>query len=174
MIGDSVMLGAAEEVARLGYTVDVRGCRMATEGLERLELHARAEGLPRFVVIALGSNSDVTARDIGRALRILGPRRRLGLVTPNEIVGTPPRDARTMRRMADRRADRIVLVDWARRSGGRRALTASDGIHLTIDGRQALTRMMRKALRTAFDPAPEWEYPDSGTSGGARAPIAGG
>jgi hypothetical protein len=41
-----------------------------------------AGALPRVVVIALGSNSSFTRGDVRSALRILGPRRILGLVTP--------------------------------------------------------------------------------------------
>lgn len=177
VIGDSVMLGAAKAVAALGYTVDVRGCRMADEGIERLLAHARERRLPRFVVIALGSNSDVTGRDVRRLLRILGPRRRLGLVTPNEIAGTPPRDARTMRRMARRYGGRIVLVDWARRSARRNSLTASDGIHLTFEGTRAMKRLLRRALRRAGQPGapPATEPPPvESENGGAKAPSAAG
>lgn len=174
-IGDSVLLGAAEEAAALGYAVDVRGCRQMSEGLEVLRAVPR-RALPRLVVIALGSNSEISMREIRAALRRLGPRRTLALVTPVEIRGQPPTDARRIRRAARRWPTRIVVVDWARRAARRSELTGRDGIHLTPTGRTAMARMLRRALPYATgrrrpkggspdDPEPaigDQDDPDSG------------
>lgn len=144
-IGDSVLLGAAKQAAAVGYAVDVRVCRSTAEGLDVLRARGRRK-LPRLAVLALGANSDFTMRDIRTALRILGPRRTLGLVTPLEVAGLSTNDARKMRRAARRWEDRIVLLDWARFAGRRTRLTYSDGIHLTPRGRRAMTRFLRRAL----------------------------
>ncbi len=66
-IGDSVLLGAAKNVAAVGYEVDVRGCRMYAEGLALLRARARARTLPRLVVIALGTNATISERDLRTA-----------------------------------------------------------------------------------------------------------
>jgi hypothetical protein len=148
-IGDSVLLGAALETAALGYDVDVRGCRQMAEGLEVLRKRARAKGLPRVVVIALGSNASITLGEVRAALRIVGPRRILGLVTPREIQGTAYDDAATLRAAAARWPARIELVDWVKHVKRHRGMTYSDGIHLTPAGRRALAGLLKAPLERA-------------------------
>lgn len=169
-IGDSVLLGAAEETAAIGYDVDVRGCRQMAEGLDVLRKHARADGLPRVVVIALGSNSSVMRADVRTALRILGPDRILGLVTPREVRGTPYDDAATLRAAATSWPRRIALVDWVKHTRRHKGMTYSDGIHLTAAGQVAMARLLKAPLaRVAPGATPP---PSSGgtAGGGAQAP----
>lgn len=169
-IGDSVLLGAAEETAAAGYDVDVRGCRQMTEGLDVLRKHARTDGLPRVVVIALGSNSSITRADVRTALRILGPDRILGLVTPREVRGTPYTDAAALRAAARRWPRRIALVDWVKHTKHHRGLTYSDGIHLTNAGQRAMANLLKAPLERV---APGVTPPPSGggtDGGGATAP----
>jgi hypothetical protein len=173
VVGDSVMLGAAEEAAAAGFDVDVRGCRPIEEGLWVLRKRRRAGRLPRLVVVALGSNSSFTREEVRAALRILGPDRRLGLVTPREVRGTPRSmdDAPALRAAATRWPKRTALVDWARYSKRRPKLTYSDRIHLTPAGQRAMARLLGDLLEPAA-PAPTTPSPpDGGTSGGgAEAP----
>lgn len=169
-IGDSVLLGAAEETAAIGYDVDVRGCRQMTEGLDVLREHVRADGLPRVVVIALGSNSSITRAEVRTALRILGPDRILGLVTPREIRGTPYTDAATLRTAAASWPRRIALVDWAKHTKRHRGMTYSDGIHLTNAGQRAMANLLKGPLdRVALG---DVQPPSGGGTegGGATAP----
>ncbi len=169
-IGDSVLLGAAEETAAVGYDVDVRGCRQMAEGLEVLRKYARAGSLPKVVAIALGSNSSIALADVRAALRILGPRRILGLVTPREIRGTPTTDAVTLRAAAKRWQRRIVLVDWVKHTKRNKGMTYSDGIHLTMAGQLALAGLLRAPLARV---APGVTPPPTGggtDGGGATAP----
>ena len=77
-VGDSVMLGAATQLRRRGFEVDVRGCRQMSEGLAVLSARRRAGSLPKVVVVALGTNWTVTTGQIRSALRILGARARAG------------------------------------------------------------------------------------------------
>lgn len=168
-IGDSVLLGAAPETAAIGYDVDVRGCRQIAEGIEVLRKRARTRGLPRLVVVALGSNSAFTLADVRTVLRLLGPERLLGLVTPREVRGTAVDDAVTLRAAALRWPRRIALVDWAKHSKARPRLTGSDGIHLTIAGRTALAGLLKAPLARLAPGSP----PPSGggtAGGGATAP----
>jgi hypothetical protein len=169
-IGDSVLLGAAEETAAIGYDVDVRGCRQMAEGLDLLRKYQRADGLPRVVVIALGSNSSITRAEVRGALRILGPDRILGLVTPREVRGTPYDDAATLRAAATSWPRRIALVDWVKHTKRHRGMTYSDGIHLTAAGQVAMARLLKAPLARI---APGATPPPSGggtAGGGAKAP----
>jgi lysophospholipase L1-like esterase len=169
-IGDSVLLGAAEETAAIGYDVDVRGCRQMAEGLDVLRKHSRADSLPRVVVIALGSNSSITRGDVRTALRILGPDRILGLVTPREVRGTPYTDAATLRAAATSWPRRIALVDWVKHTKRHKGMIYSDGIHLTAAGQLAMARLLKAPLARV---APGATPPPSGggtDGGGATAP----
>lgn len=172
VVGDSVMLGAAEEAAAAGFDVDVRGCRQVDEGLRVLRKRRRAGRLPDLVVVALGSNSSFTRADVRAALRILGPGRRLGLVTPREVRGTPRSmdDAPVLRAAVARWPRRTTLVDWAKYSKRRPKLTYSDRIHLTPAGQRALARLLGDLLEPA-PPAPTTPPSGGGTAGGgAEAP----
>jgi hypothetical protein len=146
-IGDSVMLGAVPALARAGFEVDARGCRMIGEAIGVLRRRIMARSLPRVVVLAVGSNWSVRRADLRTALELVGQRRRLVLVTPRETGGRRSRDARAMRRFARRHPRRVVLLDWVRHSRGRRAWFAGDGLHLSTRGRRAFTRLFRRVHR---------------------------
>jgi hypothetical protein len=145
-IGDSVLLGAAEEVSALGFSVNARGCRGTDEGLDLLRRVADADKLPKVAVFALGSNDVVTRADLTSALRMLGPTRVLGLVTPVEIGGRGGSDAKVMRALAACKPKRTVLIDWARYAVRHPEATYDDRIHLTPAGQEAMARMYRRAL----------------------------
>jgi len=169
-IGDSVLLGAAVETAALGYDVDVRGCRQIAEGIEVLRKRARTRSLPRLVVVALGSNSAFALADVRALLRLLGPGRLLGLVTPREVRGTPVDDAVTLREAALRWPKRIDLIDWAKLSKSRPRLTGSDGIHLTVAGRTAMASLLGEPLaRVGAGGPPAPAATGGGTAGGGAA-----
>jgi lysophospholipase L1-like esterase len=155
-IGDSVLLGAAPAVAARGYEVDVRGCRQMSEGLGLLRARARAGTLPGLVVIVLGTNGPITRADLSTALRIVGPRRTLGLVTPRELGGGSGSDAATLRAVARDRPKRTLLLDWVAFAGGRGGLTYSDGIHLTAAGYDAMADLLARGLARAYPPVDRW------------------
>ena len=150
-IGDSVMLGALDEVARAGYEIDTRGCRRIEDGLAVIRKRRRAGRLPRLVVVALGTNRpNITLRDIRAALRVLGRRRVLGLVTPRKSGGGAGADARTIRAAGRRFGRRVMVLDWVAVSAGRRDWFAGDGIHLGAGGAAGLGRLLNRGLRRVY------------------------
>jgi hypothetical protein len=151
-IGDSTMLLAMPDLARVGYNVDAHGCRGMEEGLTILRRRRAGGSLPHLVVIALGTDFTVTRSEIRRALRYLGPNRVLGLVTPWELGGHAGRDATTIRRAAADYGKRVVLLDWVRYSRGHRWWFQPDGCHLTFAGARAFARLFRQALPHAVGP----------------------
>ena len=173
-VGDSVLLGAAEEAAAIGYDVDVRICRATSEGLDVIKARKRRNRLPHLTVVALGANSDFTTADVRTALRILGPDRMLGLVTPREVRGMSTGDAKTMRAAARRWPNRIALIDWVKHARARPGLTYGDGIHLTPRGQRAMARLLGKALSFAESPGAVPSPEPGGTTGdgggGVQAP----
>jgi lysophospholipase L1-like esterase len=146
-IGDSVMLGAARPLARTGVEVDARGCRQWGQGVQVIRARRRAGTLPRVVIVALGTNGAVTRGGIRDALRAVGRRRLLVLVTPRELGGGSGGDAGAVRWAGRRFGDRVLVIDWVRRSRGRGGWFAGDGIHLSGSGARGMVRVLRPALR---------------------------
>lgn len=145
VIGDSVMLNAVGALARKGFQVDARGCRMWREGLGLLR--ARRRRLPRLVVMALGANWTITRRDIESTLRVLGKERVLALVTPRETGGRASADAWHVRRAGRRHPNRVKVVDWVAASAGHGHWFAGDGLHLSWSGVRAYANLIaRKAM----------------------------
>jgi hypothetical protein len=142
-VGDSVMLGAADRLARAGFEVDARGCRQMSAGLDILRARRRAGTLPRVVIVALGTNWVVTRHDIRRALAIVGSRRLLVLMTPRELGGGSGSDARVERDAGRRHPRRIAVADWVRFSAGHSSWFAGDGIHLGAGGVAGMVRLLR-------------------------------
>jgi len=155
-IGDSVLLGAAPAVAARGYEVDVRGCRPMSEGLALLRARAAAGTLPPFVVIVLGTNGPIAWSDLDAALRIVGPKRLLGLVTPRELGGGWGSDTTTIRAFARAKPGRTLLIDWVAYAGARGGLTYSDGIHLAPAGQAGMASLLTQAIADAYPLAARW------------------
>jgi hypothetical protein len=142
-LGDSVLQGAARPLARVGFDVDASCGRSPRGGISVLENRRRRGTLPEIVVFALGTNVYMTSGDIGRALRVLGPRRTLMLVTP--VRAGRPFSTAPMRRAARRRPNRVRLIDWSRHALRNRYWLGGDGTHLTPSGAVAYTRLLKRA-----------------------------
>jgi hypothetical protein len=153
-IGDSTMLLAMPDLARVGYNVNAHGCRGMEEGLAILR-RRRADGsLPRLVVIALGADFSIKRSQINRALGYLGPDRVLGLVTPWELGGHEGNDARVVRAAGEAHKKRVVVLDWVKFSRGHGRWFQPDGVHLTFPGAHAFARLFKQALPFAEPPPP--------------------
>jgi hypothetical protein len=148
-IGDSSMLLALPALARVGYKVNARGCRQFAEGLRLLRDSRRRHQLPHLVVLALGADASVTARQIQQAKKILGPKRRLGLVTPRELGGGESNDARVIRNAGQRDPERVKVLDWVHYSAGHSSWFQPDGLHLTFSGAKAFARLLKKLIPLA-------------------------
>lgn len=142
-LGDSVMLGAATELARVGFEVDARCARNPREGIAALRDRRRRGKLPEIVVMALGTNVWVSKGNIRRMLRTVGRRRELMLVTPYR--SWRPFHTQPMRRMARRKPRRITLIDWSSRAAKNRHWLGGDGTHLRPAGVEAYTRILKRA-----------------------------
>ncbi|MDO8212365.1 hypothetical protein [Conexibacter sp. CPCC 206217] len=145
-IGDSAMLLALPDLARAGFDANAHGCRDMHEGLALLRARAAAGALPDVVVIALGANASIDARQVSAALHRLGRTRRLVLVTPRELGGWSGEDARTVRAFGKRLPRRVGVLDWVAHSRGHTSWFQPDGLHLTFDGARAFTKLLARAL----------------------------
>lgn len=156
-IGDSVMLGAAPQLAAAGLDVDVRGCRQMGEGLSVLRSYARAGRLPAVVVVALGANWTISTGEIRAALRIAGRGRTLALVTPREAGNRAGSDALTIRAAGERWPARVEVLDWVAYSVGHPEWFAGDGLHLGPGGAAAMVRLCSRAFGFAERRGERWE-----------------
>ncbi|MDP2710994.1 MAG: hypothetical protein Q8O56_07225 [Solirubrobacteraceae bacterium] len=129
VIGDSTTILATPLLGRRGLETDAKGCRQFAEGVAIVAARKRAGTLPHLVVVALGANGSVSAPAARRLLRIVGRNRVLALVTPSNSATSRA----TMRAIARRHPDRVLLIDWQRHSAGR-GVFAGDGLHVTGSG----------------------------------------
>lgn len=171
-IGDSIMLGAIEPVRRAGFELDVRGCRPFSEGLSVMRARKRSRSLPSIVVVGLGTNWTVTTSQIRTALRIAGPRRVLGLLTPRETGGVASSDQRAVRDAGRRWPRRVKVLDWVSYSAGHPNWFWSDGLHLQPRGARALARLMGQAFSWELPGAVAEIEPIGGEGGGVVSPAS--
>jgi hypothetical protein len=148
-IGDSSMLLALPALARVGYKANARGCRQFAEGLRLLRDARRSHELPHLVVLALGADASINAGQIQQAKKILGPKRKLGLVTPRETGGGESNDANVIRNAGQRDPERVKVLDWVHYSAGHSNWFQPDGLHLTFSGAKAFARLLKKLIPLA-------------------------
>jgi hypothetical protein len=154
-IGDSSMLLALPALARVGYKVNARGCRQFAEGLGVLRDARRHHRLPHLAVLALGADASVSAGQIAQARKIMGPKRKLGLVTPRETGGGESKDAELIRNAGQRDPVHIKVLDWVHYSAGHSSWFQPDGLHLTFSGAKAFARLLKKLVPLASPGHPE-------------------
>ena len=151
-VGDSSMLLALPALSRVGYKANARGCRQFAEGLRILRDTKRRHQLPHLVVLALGADAAVSAGQINQAKKVLGPKRKLGLVTPRETGGGESKDAEVIRNAGRRDPVRVKVLDWVHYSAGHTSWFQPDGLHLTFSGAKAFARLLKKLIPLASPP----------------------
>ncbi len=131
-------------------------CRTMNQGLEIL--NSRAASLPSLVILALGTNGGVTDSQVRLALTILGPDRRLVLVTPHH--GDTSAAPTIIRAEAAKNRNQVLLLDWDRVSAGHPEWFAPDGTHLGGDaGIRAFASLLDAALPYSIPAPPQQSSP---------------
>jgi hypothetical protein len=144
VIGDSVVMAAARRLARAGFDVNAREGRFMRHGLAILRRRRRHDTRPHTVVIALGTNAPATLKQIRRALILLGPHRKLALVTPlrsYRAIGSG-----TIYAAKRRWPHRVQVLDWAATASGHASWFWGDGTHLRPAGARAYVHVVERAL----------------------------
>jgi len=144
-IGDSVLLGAAHEVAREGFEVDAREGRFMRNALKVLRHLRRDHRRPPVVVVAIGTNMPATSGEIEQALALLDRQQTLALVTPKRSWSGLPSGA--LFAAHRRHPHRVRILDWLSFSAGHDAWFYGDGTHLRPSGAQAYAQLLARALR---------------------------
>jgi hypothetical protein len=147
-IGDSVMAASAMALAKVlpGIYIDALPSRQMPAGLAVVRHLARTGRLRRVVVMGLGTNYIVTARQLNQLLQIMGPNRKLVLVNTyvpdawsKEVNAT---DAGFIRRHPN-----VVLADWYDTIRNRMSLLWPDHVHPEIPGTAVYARMVYRAVQ---------------------------
>ena len=144
-IGDSSMLLGVPEMGRLGFDADARGCRQASAAVDMIAARPKARR-PRMVVLGVGANGPVAWSTLRRALRLVGKRGMLGLVTGAGQTGAPA----VMRRFARAHRRRTTLIDWVATNPYR---YGGDGIHIGTAGEEREARFIHRHVRQYMPPS---------------------
>ncbi len=150
IIGDSTLILAAPKLAHRGFVADARGCRQWDEGLDVLHHYKHKHRYGKVAVMALSSNGSVTDDEVKAALKMVGHKRILGLVTAYQ-AGHSTEDAKLFRHEAHKHK-RILLIDWLHHSRHHPSWFASDGIHVTYEGAAAQARYYSKRVFSRLKP----------------------
>ncbi|HYY07001.1 MAG TPA: hypothetical protein VFA25_00200 [Actinomycetota bacterium] len=141
-IGDSVMLGARDDLVARGFRVNAHVSRQFRDAVGIVQNLKAAGKLRRKIVIHLGNNGIlIEGSDCDRISNIAGSRRRVYLV--NLKI---PRSYRATqnRRLAAcaRRHLNTLLLDWFHLSKDHPSWFAADGYHLSSTGRGRYTSFL--------------------------------
>jgi hypothetical protein len=130
-VGDSVMLGAAQSLAKRGISVDAKVSRQFGAGAPIAQSSAAGA---RAVVVHLGTNGPMSFDQLDRfATSITSQGARLVLVTvqlPNVSRYAYERDVNSRIWGVWAKRWGVKVADWNSLSSANRSLLAGDGIHL--------------------------------------------
>jgi hypothetical protein len=166
-IGDSTMLLPIPNLDAAGFTVNARGCRGFREAINIARKLKAKHHLPHLVLINSYGNGGVNPGLISEALRVLGKKRVLGLVTAYDAdTGHPPApDTDVLFKAAKRYPHQIFVLDWVSYSLAHHAAEPTPGawflpdlFHPNYAGAAAYATFLSTALPLAtnghFPPLP--------------------
>src|SRR4051794_13379549 len=157
-IGDSTMLLPIPNLNAVGYSVNARGCRGFKEAVDVAAKLRRKHRLPHLVLINSYGNGGVNPTLIQDALKTLGPKRVLGLITAyNADTGHPPApDTDVLLRAARQYPHRGLVLDWVKYSRPHHSVEPSPGawflpdrFHPNYTGAEAYAQFLATALPLA-------------------------
>ena len=150
-VGDSVLLAsaAALEAALPGVYIDAKVDRQMPAGLTLVRSLAAAGRLRHVVVVSLGTNGAVTARQLRQLQRAAGPGRELVLVSTFGPQAWE-RAVNTALAAAARHGTRTELANWYAAIAARPALLWPDGIHPRPAGARLYARVVRAAIKAGL------------------------
>ena len=117
-IGDSTMLLPIPDLTRVGFDVNGLGCRGFKQAVWVARDMRNRGVLPKLILINSYGNGGVNDDLIKFALKVIGPNRKLVLVTAYDAdTGHPPApDTDVLKRAAKEHPDQIELLDWVKYS----------------------------------------------------------
>jgi hypothetical protein len=151
LIGDSVVGYAMKPLQKVGYRINAQGCRTFPRGITAIKREAHKRGLPKLVVVELGTAGNVTRQNIGRLVRLLGPKRKLVLVTPRKFGGRGFKggvdpDAADYYRAAEKYPGRVFVTPWAEYGELHPEWFYPDMVHPNPEGQKYFVDFLEAAL----------------------------
>jgi len=145
-LGDSVMLGAERSLVAEHYRVDAKVGRQFFEGIVALRNVRRSGGLPRNVVVHLGTNGTITTRHCESMVANAGPLRRVFFVTVFGPRSWMSGNDRVLRACAARHRGGVVLIDWATAAAHHPGWLGRDRIHPNTLGHKEYTALIESTV----------------------------
>ncbi len=117
-IGDSTMLLPIPDLTRVGFDVNAKGCRGFKQSIWVARDLRNQDKLPKLILTNAYGNGGVNDELINFALKVIGPKRTLVLVTAYDAdTGAPPApDTDVLVKAAKDHPDQIKLLDWVKYS----------------------------------------------------------
>ncbi|MGH2634421.1 MAG: acyltransferase family protein [Tepidiformaceae bacterium] len=144
-VGDSVMLGAANQLAQAGpVEVDAEEGRQASAFVSLLQARHAAVTIPSIVVLQLGNNGTVTQGQLDDIMAALEGVKRVVFVNLHVYRSWEDGDNALINGMAARYSN-VRIVDWYSATDGHPELFY-DGIHLRPEGAQLYGSLVAAAV----------------------------
>jgi hypothetical protein len=117
-IGDSTMLLPIPDLTRVGFDVNAKGCRGFKQAVWVARDLRNRGVLPKLILINSYGNGGVNPDLIKFALKVIGPKRELVLVTAYDAdTGHPPApDTNVLFQAAKDHPDQVKVLDWVKYS----------------------------------------------------------
>lgn len=147
VIGDSVALGAAGELARALADEDTDAAlgRQVSQAIGILRTRRAAGPLAPIVVVHLGNNGPISAKQFADLMSVLGGVRRVVLVNVQAPrAWEAPNNA--LMAQASKQYPNVVTVDWHAAGSKHPEYFWKDGIHLRPAGAQAYANLIAAAI----------------------------
>ena len=133
------------QLQKAGFRINAQGCRTFLRGITALKREANRRKLPELVVFELGTAGRANLGMIQKVLTILGPDRRLALVTPRKFLGGVDPDAKVYHQAAA--VDpRVTVIEWAERAEAHPEWFHPDLVHPNKRGVKEFVSMLRAVL----------------------------
>jgi hypothetical protein len=145
-LGDSVMKGAANQLAALGFVPDAEESRQFQNGADTVQTLRDQGRLGDIVVVHLGTNGNIAQSDMTRLMEALAGVPQVLLLTIDvDRAWTPGNNALIYDTVAT--YPNVQLLDWAGLDDGCPGdCFASDGFHLRTDGQNYYAALIAEAL----------------------------
>jgi len=142
-LGDSVMLGSKTLLASHRIGVNAAVSRQFSAAPAIVAAWARAGVLRRNIVIHLGTNGTIAAKDCRAVVTTAGPTRRVFLLTVHARRSWTAQANRAIRACAAAYGPRrVVVLDWDAAARLHPGWLSADGIHPNTTGRRYYTSLI--------------------------------
>ncbi|MCY3883072.1 MAG: acyltransferase family protein [Chloroflexi bacterium] len=147
-IGDSVMLGAAHELAAQvpGIDLDAAVGRQVSQAIRLLEERKANGQLGDIVLLHLGNNGKFSAKQFDRIMEVVGPERRVVFLTLKVDRSWEGANNEVLREGAERH-QQAFLVDWRGALEKHPEVLWNDGTHLRPERASFYVALLSRYLR---------------------------